>query len=97
MPTADEIDVRLDARIRFQFSRDVDPRTVEGRIRMTYTGGADVAFAQTYQPENRVLDIQPAQPWERFRTVKIELLEGILGTDGGALVPFTLTFTTGGS
>jgi hypothetical protein len=29
--------------------------------------------------------------------VKVEFLEGIKGTDGGALAPFTLTFTTGGS
>lgn len=97
VPTADEIDVRLDERIRFQFSRDVDPTTVEGHIRLTYPDGTEIAFEQTYRPENRVLDVQPAAPWERFRTVKIELLEGILGTDGGAIVPFTLTFTTGGS
>ena len=56
-----------------------------------------VAFATSYTKENRALEIRPSQPWERFRTVKVEFLEGIKGPDGGPMAPFTLTFTTGGS
>ena len=37
------------------------------------------------------------EPLERFRVVKLEILEGVKGTDGGPMKPFTLTFTTGGS
>ena len=33
----------------------------------------------------------------RFRVVKLEILEGVKGTDGGLMKPLTLTFTTGGS
>ena len=56
-----------------------------------------MAFVTNYTRENRALEIRPSQPLERFRTVKVEFLEGIRGTDGGAMAPFTLTFTTGGS
>jgi hypothetical protein len=106
-PSEGEADVRLDERIRLQLSRDLDPATLKDRIRITYSSSESrdrgeaqppaVAFATNYTKENRALEIRPAQPWERFRTVKVEFLEGIRGTDGGAMAPFTLTFTTGGS
>jgi len=106
-PNEGEADVRLDARIRLQLSRDLDPATLKDRIRITYASSESrdrgeaqpptVAFAATYAKENRALEIKPTQPWERFRTVKVEFLEGIKGTDGGAMAPFTVTFTTGGS
>jgi hypothetical protein len=44
-----------------------------------------------------VLEIKFTKPLERFRTLKVDLLEGILGTDGQALKPWTLTFSLGGS
>jgi hypothetical protein len=106
-PSEGEADVRLDERIRLQLSRDLDPATLKGRIRITYSSSEsrdrgeaqppEVTFATTYSRENRALEIRPAQPLERFRAVKVEFLEGIKGTDGGAMAPFTLTFTTGGS
>ena len=106
-PSESEADVRLDVRIRLQLSRDLDPATLKDRIRITYSSSESrdrgeaqppaVAFATNYTKENRALEIRPTQPWERFRTVKVEFLEGIKGTDGGAMTPFTLTFTTGGS
>ena len=106
-PSEGEADVRLDGRIRLQLSRDLNPATLKDRIRISYSptesrdrGEAQapaVAFVTNYTRENRALEIRPSQPWERFRTVKVEFLEGIKGTDGGAVAPFTLTFTTGGS
>ena len=61
-------------------------------------GGAAVAHeATSYTRENRALEIRPVAPLERFRQVKVEFLEGVKGTDGGVMPPFTLTFTTGGS
>ena len=30
-----------------------------------------------------------------FKAMKMEILDGVKGTDGGAMKPFTLTFTTG--
>ena len=57
------------------------------------TPAADFTFQ--YAGANRVVD-RFAKPLERFRTVKIDLLEGILGTDGQPLPPWTLSFSVGG-
>jgi hypothetical protein len=106
-PAEGEADVRLTERIRMQLSRDLNPETLKGRVRITYSladskerGEAQppsIAFTTNYVRENRALEIRPAEPLERFRQVKLEILEGVKGTDGGAMPPFTLTFTTGGS
>lgn len=99
-PAEGETDVRLTERIRMQLSRDLDPASLKDHVRITYakaTAMDSLAFAATYAKENRALEIKLVGPWEPFRLVKIEFLEGIKGTDGGAMAPFTLTFTTGGS
>ena len=43
-----------------------------------------MAFTTNYTKENRALEIRPTEPLERFRLVKMEILEGVKGTDGGA-------------
>jgi hypothetical protein len=106
-PTEGESDVRLAERIRMQLSRDLDPETLKDHLRLTYSAAdskergeaqpPSIAFTTNYTKENRALEIRPAEPLERFRRVKLEILEGVKGTDGGAMAPFTLTFTTGGS
>jgi hypothetical protein len=106
-PAEGEVDVRLTERIRVQLSRDLNPETVKDRIRITYSatdsrerGEAQppsVAVTTNYVKENRVLEIRPAEPLERFRLVIVEILPGVKGTDGGEMPPFKLTFTTGGS
>ncbi len=106
-PTHGESDVRLTERIRMQLSRDLDPATLKERVRLTYSAAdskergepqpPSIAFTANYTKENRALEIRPAEPLERFRLVKMEILEGVKGTDGGPMAPFTLTFTTGGS
>jgi Bacterial Ig-like domain len=106
-PTQDETDVSQGTTVRIQFSRDLDPATLRGRIKPHYlesqtvergepvTPSADFTFQ--YAAANRVLEIKFAKPLERFRTLKVDLLEGILGTDGQPLKPWTLTFMLGGS
>lgn len=106
-PTEDETDVLQSATVRIQFSRDIDPATLKGHIRVGYlqsqtvergepvTPTADFTFQ--YSGANRTLELRFAKPLERFRTVKVDLLEGILGTDAQPLKPWTLTFATGGS
>ena len=54
-------------------------------------------FSTQYQALNRVLEIHFPKGLERFRTVNVELPEGILGTDQQPLKPWKLTFTLGGS
>jgi len=106
-PAEGEADVRSTERIRMQLSRDLDPATLKDRVRITYSSAdsrergeaqpPSVALTANYTKENRALEIRPTAPLERFRLVKLEILEGVKGTDGGAMKPFTLTFTTGGS
>jgi len=106
-PTQDESDVALTTSVRIQFSRDIDPATLKGRVKASYldaqtaergepdTPKADFTFQ--YTAATRVVQLRFAKPLERFRTLKIELLEGILGTDKQPLKPWTLMFGLGGS
>jgi hypothetical protein len=106
-PTQDETDVSMGASVRIQFSRDLDPATIKGHVRVSYLTEETVVrgepttpaaeFTTQYLGGNRVLELKFAKPLERFRTVKVELLEGILGTDQQPLAPWTLTFAVGGS
>ncbi len=106
-PTQDETDVPLNTRVRIQFSRDIDPETLKGHIRVGYSAQQSSERGEpqaprvepllTYDPAARVLNIQFATPLERFRVVVVELAEGITGTDGAPLKPWTLSFTLGGS
>jgi Big-like domain-containing protein len=106
-PTEDETDVSMTTTVRIQFSRDIDQPTLKNRIRARYlesqsvergeptTPAADFTFQ--YSGANRVLELRFTKPLERFRTLKVELLEGILGTDAQPLKPWTLTFALGGA
>ena len=106
-PTEGEADVRLDTTVRIQFSRDVDVRSFDERIRLSYSveesaerGEAQppaATFTIRYRAPSRALEIVPTRPLERFRHVTVELLDGIVGTDGSVLRPWTLHFATGGS
>jgi hypothetical protein len=106
-PTDDENDVASNTAVRIQFSRDIDQATLKGHVRAQYqaspaaAGGAPPAaplnLTTRYNGANRVLEVRFAQPLERFRTVKVELQEGILGVDGQSLKPWALTFSIGGS
>lgn len=106
-PTEDETDVPLETNVRIQFSRDLDPATLRGRIRVTYadtpgvgrgeTPARSVDFTIQYAAFNRVLELKFPKPLQQFRTLKVELLQGILGTDQQELKAWTLTFEIGGS
>lgn len=96
-PAEGEEDVRTGERIRMQLSRDLDQATLKDHLRLTYIGddAAAVAFTTNYTKENRALEIKPNEPMQPFRKVKLEILEGVKGTDGGPMLPFALNFTTG--
>jgi hypothetical protein len=106
-PTQDETDVLQTTTVRIQFSRDIDQATLKGRIKPHYlesqsaergepvTPAADFTFQ--YAPANRVLEMKFTKPLERFRVLKVDLLEGIMGTDGQPLKPWSLSFSLGGS
>ena len=106
-PTQGETDVSMGTSVRIQVSRDIDPATLKGHLRVAYlesqtrergelvTPAAE--FIAQYNAANRVIEIRFTKPLERFRTVRVELVEGILGTDQQPLKPWTLTFDTGGA
>jgi hypothetical protein len=106
-PTGDETDVPVATNVRIQFSRDLDAATLKGHIRVSYVAPAGarpgepvaqtVDFTTSYSAFNRVIELKFPKPLQQFRTVKVELLDGILGSDQQPLKPWTLTFEIGGS
>jgi len=105
-PTDGETDVPIGTDVRIQLSRDIDPKTLKGNIHVSYAAQEAVergeptspatSFTPTWGQANRMLELKFDKPFDRFRTVKIELTGDILGTDGQHLKPWTLTFGTGG-
>ena len=104
-PTTDETDVQVSTNVRIQFSRDIDAATFKGHIVAKYSEAEarqrsepdtpKVDFSTQYLPGTRVLELKFANPLERFRTITVELQDGILGRDKQPLKPWTLNFQTG--
>ena len=103
-PYEGEIDVPLTTSVRIQFSRGLDPDTIADQIRVSYVGQtpvgapqpASLEFEFSYDAGTRAVRITFTQPPERFRTVQVELLDGLTTFDGAPVTPWTLTFTAGG-
>jgi Big-like domain-containing protein len=106
-PTSDETDVPLNAKVRIQFSRDLDPGSIKGHVDVGYSMAEahqrgepeppPIVARIGYNPGARVMEISFQPGLERFRIVEVRLTEGIVGTDGSPLKPWSLKFTTGGS
>ena len=97
-PTQDDTGVAVDALVRFQFSRDMNPESFAGNVRAAYLGAeAALDLTTEYRPRNRVLNVQLAEPLLPYRPVAVTLGDGIEAVDGAALIPYTLRFATGGS
>jgi hypothetical protein len=102
-PIAGDTAAERAAPIRVQFSRDMDMRSFRDHIRVSYVGavpeGAPAqppAFSYRYLDGPHALEIRFAEPLDRFRAVKIDLIEGIVSAvDNQPLAPWSLTFTTG--
>ena len=103
-PTDGDIDVPLTSSIRVQFSRGLDPASIAADlIRVSYVGGAApgeppalLPFTFNYDAGPRSIEITLTNPPERFRTIRVELLEGIRTFDGAPVTPWALMFTVGG-
>ena len=99
LPSEDDTDVPPATSVRIQVSRDLDPATLDGHVAVSYLGRpADdppIPFKAAFDRSQRVIQLVFAKPFEPFATVKVELLEGIKGTDGLPMTPWTLTFSTG--
>jgi hypothetical protein len=96
-PTNDETDVSPAAPIRVQFSRGLREASLSTRLRLNYVGETtQIPFKVTYNAAARAIEIRPAAPLDRFRTVRLELSEGAEAFDGAPVKPWTVTFSTGG-
>ena len=103
-PYEGEIDVPGDALVRLQFSRGLDADTIAGQIVISYVdslapgapAAAPLEFQHTYDAGIRAVEITFAELPDRFRALRVELLEGLRAFDGAPVSPWTLTFTTGG-
>jgi hypothetical protein len=99
-PTEGETDVGPTTSIRVQFSKGLAEASLKDRVRVSLVGappGADApTFKTTYDGANRAIEIKFDRPLEPFRTVKVEILEGISAFDKAPVTPWTLTFTVGG-
>ena len=97
-PTQDDTGVAVDALVRFQFSRDMNPDSFAGNVRAAYVGaGGALDLTPEYRSRNRVLNVQFAEPLLPYRPVAVTLGDGIEAMDGAALISYTLRFATGGS
>ena len=103
-PLEGDADIPTDGTVRIQFSRDMNEESFEGRVRVSYpTLAADAApaelppivFDAAYRGLNRVLEIRFAEPFIAFQTVNVELLDGIVASDGATLAPWSLSFFIG--
>ena len=76
---------------RFRPATELARRMTEARYVAIVADGepgtAPADFTLQYSGANRVVELRFAKPLERFRTVKVDLLDGILGTT----VPFIST------
>jgi hypothetical protein len=98
-PTEGETDVSSSAPIRIQFSRGLNESSIAGNIKVTYLGqqgDGGLEFKSSYDAANRAIQISFAKPLEPFRTVRVELLDGLKGFDGAPFKPWTVTFSVGG-
>lgn len=102
-PTEGDVDVALDAPIRIQFSRGLNPATINGRIRIGYltspreVGQPTAIDAQSsYDAGTRAIQIKFVRPLDRYRTLKVEILDGMKTFDGADVKSWAVTFSTGG-
>ena len=99
-PVQADTDIARAAPVRIQFSRDMDPKSFAGQIKVSYVGGqaaaTPLAFTFKYDEGTRALEIMFGAPLDPFRQVKVDLLNGIVSAgDNQPLAPWSLTFTTG--
>jgi hypothetical protein len=89
-----------------QFSRGLDPASLSDRIRVAYVGAnvqqpatpeqPPLQFTYAYDAATRAVEIRFTRPPEPYRTIRVELLEGIRTFDGAPVRPWMLTFSVGG-
>ena len=100
-PTDGETGVSASAPIRVQFSRGIDPPTLNRRFRLSFVGAEPPSGAvdveAVYDVGTHAVVLKLSKSLEAFRTVKIELLDGVKTFDGAPIKPWSVTFSVGGN
>ncbi len=98
-PTDGETNVAASAPIRVQFSRGIDPMTLNGHFKFAYIGGAPpegtIDAQANYDVGSHAVVLRLSRPLEAFRTVKLELIDGVKTFDGAPVKPWSVTFSVG--
>lgn len=101
-PLDGETDVATTAVLRVQFSRDIDPASLKDQVAVAYgmrpdgtSPGPAPAASTTYRAANRSIEIRFAEPLAAFTTVIVAFGNAIKATDGVAMKPARISFTTG--
>ena len=88
--------------LRVQFSRDIDPSSLDNQVAVAYGLGPDGSApgpapeAETkYLPANRAVEIRFAERLAPFATVIVAFGNQIKATDGVAMRPARISFVTG--
>ena len=103
-PLDGDVDVPPDTTVRIQFSRDMTENSFTGQINVYYANEASTDVEQMaltdfeveYLGRNRVLQIRFVEELDPYRTLSVDLLDGITASDGVPIKPWTLSFFVGG-
>lgn len=101
-PLDGETEVATDIVLRVQFSRDIDPESLRDQVAVAYGMNADgaspgraPAASTVYRAVNRSIEVRFAEPLAPYSTVIIAFGNAITATDGVAMKPARIRFTTG--
>jgi hypothetical protein len=101
-PLNGETDVPTNVVLRVQFSRDVNPDTLQDQVAVAYglkpdgsSPGPAPKATTTYRPANRAIEIRFSEPLAAFTNVIVAFGNEIKATDGVAMKPARISFTTG--
>lgn len=92
-PTPGEEDVDARTAVRIQFSRGLDPKSLNGAIRVSYPGATEKppAFQTTYDAATRAVTMKFSAPLAPG-SVRIEVLDTLKAFDGAGGKPWNVTF-----
>lgn len=96
-PAQDEADIARDVVVRLQFSRPIQPASLEPNIKIRYADGVTETLPKwtvTYRPGPIAAEIRFAGALAAGVGVVVELGDGVKSPDGVGATPMTLRFTT---
>lgn len=96
-PTQGETDIARDVVVRIQFSRPIQPASLQPNIRIRYAEGVSdplPAWTVTYRPGPMAAEIRFAAPLAAGVDVLVDVGSAVQSPDGMGATPLTLRFTT---